>query len=270
MYVDSLSGIRWGTENVQNGIAYPAIFPHPVTRNMNQDTPIPPACILIVDDERNERELLEVMLTSEGYRFLTAASGEEAISLVTAHQPDLILLDVLMPGLSGYDVAVRIKGDPALKHIPIVMVSSLDNRPFSLLGLTAGAEDYLTKPLNHAELGLRVRNLLRLKAYGDFQDDYRQKLESDVRSCTADLRTAKDAAEAANRARDESLTKISHEIRTPMTGVIGMIDLLLKTELTSQQREYVRIGKMSADVLLTFVDDILEFSTVDAVKPGAH
>jgi PAS domain S-box-containing protein len=145
------------------------------------------ARILIVDDERHNRQLLEVMLATEGFSVLMATSGEEALAVVAKQAPDLVLLDVMMPGMNGYEVASRIKGDPATNHIPVVMVTALDDRKARMLGLSAGAEDFLTKPVDRIELCLRVRNLLRLKAYGDYHDRYSQALEDEVGSRTADL-----------------------------------------------------------------------------------
>ena len=118
--------------------------------------------ILIVDDERRNRDLIEVMLSAEGYNLLTASSGEEAIDTVASERPDLVLLDVMMPGMDGYQVAMRLKGHAETAHIPIIMLSALDDRNSRMHGLSAGAEDFLTKPVNRTELCLRVRNLLRL------------------------------------------------------------------------------------------------------------
>ena len=145
------------------------------------------ASILIVDNDRLNRELLEVMLAPEGFRLLTAASGEEALAMVARQAPDLILLDILMPDMDGYEVADRIKGNLATQNIPLIMISDLDDRNARMLGLNAGAEDFLTKPVDRAELCVRVRNLLRLKAHGDYHDKYSQMLEGEVGSRTADL-----------------------------------------------------------------------------------
>ena len=93
----------------------------------------------------------------------------------------------MMPGLDGYQVTARIKGNPATKNIPVIMVTALDDRDARMLGLNAGAEDFLTKPVDRAELCARVRNLLRLKAYGDYHDQYSQMLEAEVGARTADL-----------------------------------------------------------------------------------
>src|SRR4029077_18834376 len=97
------------------------------------------------------------------------------------------LLDLLMPGMDGYEVTARIKGTTATKNIPVIVITALDDRNARMLGLSAGAEDFLSKPVDRAELCVRVRNLLRLKAYGDYHDKYSQIREGEVGSRTADL-----------------------------------------------------------------------------------
>jgi PAS domain S-box-containing protein len=146
-----------------------------------------PGRILIVDDERQNRQLLEVMLAAEGFAPSTAASGEEALAVIRQHPPDLILLDIMMPGMSGYEVASKIKGNAATRNIPVIMITALDDRDARMLGLSAGAEDFLSKPVDRAELCVRVRNLLRLKAYGDYHGKYSQLLEGEVGLRTANL-----------------------------------------------------------------------------------
>ncbi len=120
--------------------------------NPDPDVAHRPARVLIVDDERHNRELLEVMLTREGYQLLTAASGEEALEMVAQELPDLMLVDVMMPGLDGYQLAGQIKRNPATTNIPVIIVTALDDRKARLLGLDAGAEIFLSKPVDRAEL----------------------------------------------------------------------------------------------------------------------
>ena len=151
------------------------------------DASVKPAQVLIVDDDRHNRELLEVMLAGEGYVLLTAASGEDALAIVAEGSTDLILLDVMMPGMNGYQVTAEIKGNAASKNIPVILVTALDDRAARMLGLSLGAEDFLSKPVDRAELCVRVRNLLRLKAYGDYHDRYSKMLEGEVGSRAADL-----------------------------------------------------------------------------------
>jgi DNA-binding response OmpR family regulator len=122
------------------------------------------ARILIVDDELSNRESLEHLLQTEGYTTLTADSGKKALLLVLDRAPDLMLLDVTMPDIDGYSVASMVKANPATANIPIIMVSANSGRGARVVGLNSGAEAYLTKPVDPAELALKVRNLLRLAA----------------------------------------------------------------------------------------------------------
>jgi DNA-binding response OmpR family regulator len=125
-----------------------------------------PAKILIVDDEPDIRAMLEELLQRE-YATASVGTGKQALAAVHQQPPDLILLDVSMPGMDGFEVASTLKADPKTASIPIIMVSALDGRGARVIGLEAGAEDYLSKPVDTAELTLKVRNLLRLKGVGD-------------------------------------------------------------------------------------------------------
>jgi signal transduction histidine kinase/DNA-binding response OmpR family regulator len=177
------------------------------------------ACVLIVDDERHNRELLEVLLRPEGFLLLSAASGEEALAMVARQAPDLILLDVMMPGMDGYELARRIKSDPATKSIPVIMLTALDDRNARMLGLTAGAEDFLTKPLDRAELSVRVRNLLRIKAYGDKLQGTLDALESvnaELDRRTKEIASAQAIADAAT-ARLGRLQRITAALSNTVT-----------------------------------------------------
>jgi diguanylate cyclase (GGDEF)-like protein/PAS domain S-box-containing protein len=152
--------------------------------------------ILIVDDDLQNRKLLEALLEPEGYVTTTARSGEEALAAVQHEPPDLILLDVMMPGMDGYEVAKILKGQPATSSIPIIMVTARTDRSALYQGLDAGAEEFLTMPVHRAELWLRVRNLLRLKELRDLLDTQNDHLEREVQARTATLqrfRTAMDA-----------------------------------------------------------------------------
>ena len=129
--------------------------------NPSPDIPDRPARILIADDQRQNRQLLEIMLSQEGFVFLTAARGDEALAIVAQQSPDLILLDVMMPGMDGYQVAAKIKGNLATRNIPIIMVSGLHDSQAKMLAKSAGAEDFISRPVERAELLERERNLLR-------------------------------------------------------------------------------------------------------------
>jgi two-component system cell cycle sensor histidine kinase/response regulator CckA len=153
------------------------------------------ARILVVDDDASARAAMEAMLAPEGYVVLAAASGKEALAIVAQHAPDLMLLDVIMPDMDGYDVVRMMKAKLTTRNVPVIMITSLGDREAKLLGLSAGAEDFLTKPIDRAELCVRVRNLLRLKAYGDYSERYNQLLEAEVDSRTTDLRDERDRAQ---------------------------------------------------------------------------
>ncbi|MCK6418846.1 MAG: PleD family two-component system response regulator [Alphaproteobacteria bacterium] len=121
------------------------------------------ARVLVVDDILPNVKLLEAKLTSEYYDVLTASSGKEALEKVASQSPDLVLLDVMMPGMDGFEVCARIKQNPKLAHIPVVMVTALTDADDKVRGLEAGADDFLSKPINDTALMARVRSLVRLK-----------------------------------------------------------------------------------------------------------
>ena len=120
-----------------------------------------PAKVLVVDDTPANVKLLADLLAIKGFAVATAANGEDALVKLAAEKPDLVLLDVMMPGLSGYDVCRRIRADPETALLPVVLVTSLDPQGERLKGIEAGADDYLTKPFAFAELLVRVKALLR-------------------------------------------------------------------------------------------------------------
>jgi class 3 adenylate cyclase len=126
-----------------------------------------PAKILVVDDTPRNVKLLADLLAVKGYAVVTASSGQEALVQVTAEQPDLVLLDVVMPEMSGYEVCRKIRETPATAIMPIVMVTALDPGEERVKGIEAGADDFLTKPINQAELLARVKSLLRIKELHD-------------------------------------------------------------------------------------------------------
>jgi class 3 adenylate cyclase len=131
--------------------------------------------VLVVDDTPHNVKLLADLLSVKGYAVATAVDGEEALVKVASEQPDLVLLDIMMPGLSGYDVCRRIRGVPETALLPVVLVTSLDPQGERVKGIEAGADDFLSKPINQAELFARVRSLLRVKA---LQDEVRRQADA--------------------------------------------------------------------------------------------
>ncbi|MBI5640266.1 MAG: response regulator [Nitrospirae bacterium] len=144
--------------------------------------------ILVVDDEELNLKLLSSWLIPEGYDIDFALNGKEAILKSKLYKPDLIILDIMMPGMWGYEACAQIKSDPETRIIPIIMVTALHDRASRLKGVTAGANDFLTKPIDRAELIARSKNLLKIKAFEDFMLKHNQILEREVRERTQDLR----------------------------------------------------------------------------------
>jgi len=123
--------------------------------------------ILAVDDQARNVELLEAYLVPQGYEILKAASGEEALGIFSGNRIDMILLDVMMPGMNGYEFCKKVKSDSANTFVPIVMLTALDNMEAKIAGLEAGADDFLNKPFQKVELIARVNNLLKIKFLRD-------------------------------------------------------------------------------------------------------
>jgi len=144
--------------------------------------------ILIVDDEERNRRLLNKRLVEEGYECHSASSGSSALSLAQAIDPDLILLDLMMPDMDGFHVAAQLKKQPATASIPIILVTSLTDKPSMIRGLSFGAEEFLSKPVDSNELQIRVRNMLRLKKASDQLRNQNEMLEGKVRERTKELK----------------------------------------------------------------------------------
>ncbi|MDP2865549.1 MAG: response regulator [Elusimicrobiota bacterium] len=121
--------------------------------------------ILCVDDEDFNLDLLEALLRPHGYETMTALNGREALAVLAAKPVDLVLLDINMPVMNGHELCKRIKSDPQLSHIPVIMITSLDSKENKMKGMEAGAEEFLSKPFDQAEMLLRVGNILRSAEY---------------------------------------------------------------------------------------------------------
>lgn len=143
--------------------------------------------ILVVDDVPTNLKLLADLLTVKGYAVVTAGGGGEALAKVSAEHPDLVLLDVMMPDMNGYEVCRAIRANPATAILPVVMVTALDASEERVKGLEAGADDFLTKPVNHVELMARVRSLLRVKTLYDQLAELNASLEKRVAEQVAEL-----------------------------------------------------------------------------------
>jgi putative two-component system response regulator len=144
--------------------------------------------ILIVDDEDANLRLLTQWLIPLGYDIELAANGEEAVRQAREGRPDLIILDIMMPVMDGYEACRILKADPETRNIPIIMATALYERESRLKGLAVSANDFLSKPIDQAELTIRVKNLLKIKKYEDFMLRHNQILEEEVRERTQELK----------------------------------------------------------------------------------
>jgi len=209
-------------------------------KNSVTSTPI----ILCVDDEPLNLILLESILSPCGYEVLTATNGIEALEIIRTVRIDICLLDVMMPGMDGFETCRLIKSNEAL-NIPVIMITACSEAEKRIQGAQAGAENFISKPFDSDEVLARVKMLLYAKSRND-----RLILDAD----------------AGNKARQQFLSHISHELRTPMIGVLGMTQILEMTELTGEQREYLKDLNHSGENMFSLVCNILDFTSIDAGK----
>jgi len=143
--------------------------------------------ILVVDDQRANVEMIAGVLQARGYEVLTAMDGESALEQVRSGHPDLVVSDILMPGMNGYELCRRLRAEPATTLVPVILVTSLDPQSERVTGIEAGADDFLSKPVNWDELFARVKSLLRIKRLQDEVKSWNAQLEQRVKEQVAQL-----------------------------------------------------------------------------------
>ena len=220
------------------------------------------SCILAIDDTPANLFALGAALEGE-YEMQFASAGPMGIALALEDPPDLILLDVMMPEVDGYETLRRIKAEPKLKHIPVVFVTALTDSDSEVSGLSLGAADYVTKPINVEVVRRRVCNLIERENLRKEVEENRDRLEALVLERTMALSIATKATEAANQAKIHFLGNMSHELRTPLNAIIGMTEMAQMLATNPRQAEHLNTVQRASDQLLGLISRLMELTALE-------
>src|SRR5215469_10302500 len=212
---------------------------HTDLRRNDSNGPVHPR-ILVVDDQASNVQVVGLILGTLGYEIIPASDGATALKRVAALVPDLILLDLLMPGMSGRDICLQIKKNPDWRDIPVIFLSAADDKDLIVSALDAGGVDYITKPFNQAELVSRVRTQLALKA-------------------------ARDRLKELAEDKDELLGILAHDLKNHLGGLNMSTKLLLERIRSSHDERVQRLAEnafYTSGQLLSFVKDFLASSAI--------
>jgi signal transduction histidine kinase len=206
--------------------------------------------ILVVDDVLRNVQVLGSFLRQEGYDLVIARNGEQGLEVARKTRPDLVLLDVMMPGMSGFAVCEALKADPALADIPVIFLTAKVETADIVRGFRAGGVDYVTKPFQSVELLQRVRTHLELRAK-------RRALEQSY----ADLREAE-------HLRDTLVHMVVHDLRAPLAGIFGYLELLSSraAEFSERNRTYLDRATVQTNLLIAMISNVLDVSRLEEGK----
>ena len=222
--------------------------------------------ILVVDDSPANVKFLLKMLLDKGYSVQGVPSGEQALQAARASATDLILLDINMPLMDGFEVCEQLKADPALSAIPVIFLSARDDASDKVRAFGVGGVDYVTKPFHLSEVLARVETHLKIRALQCQLDQHNQRLALQVAERTQSLEKAYQRVQELSQLKDDFLLMISHEMRTPANGILGVGDLLIDLCPASVKRtRYASLFARSSERLLNLLDDVTLISGMEAL-----
>jgi two-component system sensor histidine kinase/response regulator len=223
-----------------------------------------PADIMIVDDNPANLNLLEDMLSERGYEIRSFPLGRLALAAAIRTPPDLILLDINMPEMNGYEVCERLKATEKLADIPVIFLSALNETQDKVKAFRSGAVDYISKPFQIEEVHARVDTHLKLHELRRTLLTQNERLEEAVKARTLELERAKQRLTILDRSKNEFLSLISHEFRTPLNGLLGVGEIILLQMPDSEDtHELTAMFEESRRRILSILDDALLMAQID-------
>jgi two-component system, sensor histidine kinase and response regulator len=209
-----------------------------------------PVTILVVDDNLQNREVAEGHLVGAGYRVLQAEGGAQALEVIQEGPPDLVLLDVLMPGMDGFETCRRIRALPSGAATPVLFLTALGDLETHRAALDSGADDFLTKPINRTELLIRVRSLLRIKR---LSDELKRNYEV--------IRSQRDALLDVHRQKEELTALIVHDLKNPLSSILSNVQYVLgRTALPAEEAESLDDVLRASHAMVRLVMNLLDVS----------
>ncbi|MGB7892951.1 MAG: response regulator [Microcoleus sp.] len=217
--------------------------------------------ILIVDDTPENLQVLSATLSDRGYKVRGVINGKMAIRAARSGCPDLILLDIKMPDMDGYEVCRQLKEDPKTSEIPVIFISALDEVLDKLTAFQVGGVDYVTKPFHVAEVLARIEHQLTIQRLKKQLLDRNKELQQEI----IERKKAEEAAAAASLAKSQFVANMSHELRTPLNAILGFTQVMSRDSLLSHENlENLRIINRSGQHLLELINDVLDLSKIEA------